>query len=69
MKKFYQIKTKVIVKYLLTYFNVKQTDFQSIKSFLSYKKCIKKGKKTDFRRNCIIPKPMKIINSKFYMTI
>ena len=30
---------------------------------------MKKGKKTDFRRNSIIPKPVKIVISKFDTTI
>ena len=51
---------------LLSLFHVKQSDFKNIKWFLSYiKKFMEERQKTDFRRNCLTQRPIKIVYSKF----
>ena len=57
---------KVILIFLVSIFRVKQSYLGNFKWFISYtQKCMKSGKKTDFTRNAINSKLMKIFGQNF----
>ena len=54
----------------ITYFHMKQSDFENTKWFLTYRqKCMKKERKLIFTRYVVISKPIEFTYSKFYTKI